>query len=220
MTPITRTSTPIQLWLIHFYIGKTWVDGMHYLNRKKRLRCRHKGSRNSVPLPYLDEDDGTTAKRWLSWCFFVLKYAFYHWTRQRTHSWGTKRLQTRLPGDKTIPDTVEPRLESFYPPLVAGIDQPHRGEMDYNNHHCKGMDVPVVFVIHSHPRLSRLAGKYTTEPPVSLIYSTAVIQYMTATRVIYFQQQKRKMGCFMIFKSHTNQEMVSLGLSVIIASMI
>ena len=30
-------------------------------------------------------------------------------------------------GDKTIPDSAEPRLESFYPPLVAGIDLPHQG---------------------------------------------------------------------------------------------
>ena len=171
----------------------------------------------------------TSLFRWGRWdncetliilVFFMLKYAFYQWTRQRTHSWGTKRLQTRLPGDKTIPDRAEPGLESYYPPLVAGIDLAHRGEMDYYNHHCRRMDVSVVFVIYSHPRLSRLGGKYTTEPPVSLNHCTAVIQYMTATRVIYFQQQKRKMGCFMIFKSHTNQEMVSLGFSMIIASMI
>ena len=33
-------------------------------------------------------------------------------------------------GDKTIPDSAEPRLESFYPPFVAGIDLPHQGVMD------------------------------------------------------------------------------------------
>ena len=33
----------------------------------------------------------------------------------------------RLIGDKTIPDSAEPRLESFYPPFVAGIDLPHQG---------------------------------------------------------------------------------------------
>ena len=27
-----------------------------------------------------------------------------------------------LMGDKTIPDSAEPRLELFYPPFVAGID--------------------------------------------------------------------------------------------------
>ena len=28
-------------------------------------------------------------------------------------------------GDKTIPHSAEPRLESFYPPFVADIDLPH-----------------------------------------------------------------------------------------------
>ena len=32
--------------------------------------------------------------------------------------------------DKTIPDSAEPRLESFYPPWVAGIDLPHQGVVD------------------------------------------------------------------------------------------
>ena len=33
-------------------------------------------------------------------------------------------------GDKTIPDSAEPRLESFYPLFVAGIDLPHQGVVD------------------------------------------------------------------------------------------
>ena len=33
--------------------------------------------------------------------------------------------------DKTIPDSAEPRLESIYPPFVAGIDLPHQGVVDY-----------------------------------------------------------------------------------------
>ena len=36
----------------------------------------------------------------------------------------------RLMGDKTIPDSAEPRLESFFPPSVAGIDLPHQGVVD------------------------------------------------------------------------------------------
>ena len=36
-------------------------------------------------------------------------------------------------GDKTIPDSAKPRLESFYPPFVAGIDLPHQGVVDYYN---------------------------------------------------------------------------------------
>ena len=36
-------------------------------------------------------------------------------------------------GDKTIPDSAEPRLESFYPPFVAGIGLPHQGVVDFYN---------------------------------------------------------------------------------------
>ena len=36
----------------------------------------------------------------------------------------------RLMGDKTIPDSAEPRLESFYPSFVSGIDLPHQGVVD------------------------------------------------------------------------------------------
>ena len=36
-------------------------------------------------------------------------------------------------GDKTIPDSAEPRLESFYPPFVAGIDLSHQGLVDSYN---------------------------------------------------------------------------------------
>ena len=38
-----------------------------------------------------------------------------------------------LMGDKTIPDSAEPRLESFYPPFVAGIDLPQQGVVDSYN---------------------------------------------------------------------------------------
>ena len=36
----------------------------------------------------------------------------------------------QLMGDITIPDLAEPRLESFYPPFIAGIDLPHQGVVD------------------------------------------------------------------------------------------
>ena len=67
-------------------------------------------------------------------CVLTLKYTFicvYWWTRQRIH----KTLivvdwYLQLMGDETIPDLMEPRLESFYPPFVAGIDLPHQGVVD------------------------------------------------------------------------------------------
>ena len=67
-------------------------------------------------------------------CVLTSKYIFicvYWWTRQRIHNtlivvdWYLRPM-----GDKTIPDSAEPRLESFYPPFVAGIDLPHQGVVD------------------------------------------------------------------------------------------
>ena len=69
-------------------------------------------------------------------CFDLKRhlYLYFWWTRQRIHS--TLILvdrYLRLMGDKTIPDSAEPRLETFYPPFVAGIDLPHQGAMDSYN---------------------------------------------------------------------------------------
>ena len=67
-------------------------------------------------------------------CVLTLKYTFicvYWWTRQRIHNTLIAVDQyLRLMGDKTIPDSAEPRLELFYPPFVAGIDLPHQGVVD------------------------------------------------------------------------------------------
>ena len=64
-------------------------------------------------------------KRWCS-CVLTLKYTFicvYWRTRQRIHNTLiVVDRYLRLMGDKTIPDLAELRLESFYPPFVAGID--------------------------------------------------------------------------------------------------
>ena len=73
-------------------------------------------------------------------CVLTLKYTFicvYWWTRQRIHNTLiVVDRYLRLMGDKTIPDSAEPRLESFYPPFVAGIDLPHQGVVDsYNLSH-------------------------------------------------------------------------------------
>ena len=72
-------------------------------------------------------------------CVLTLNYTFicvYWWTRQRIHnSLIVVDRYLRLMGDKTIPDSAEPRLESFYPPFVAGIDLPHQGVVDSYNLH-------------------------------------------------------------------------------------
>ena len=55
-------------------------------------------------------------------------------TRQRIHNTLILVDQClRLMGDKMIPDSAEPRLESFYPPFVAGIYLPHQGVVDSHN---------------------------------------------------------------------------------------
>ena len=77
-------------------------------------------------------------KRWCS-CVLTLKYTFicvYWWTRHRIHNTLiVVERYLRLMGDKTIPDSAEPRLESFYPPFVTGIDLPHQGVVDSYNLH-------------------------------------------------------------------------------------
>ena len=47
-------------------------------------------------------------------------------------------------GDKTIPDSAEPRLESFYPPFVAGIDLPHQGVVDSYKLQCISNEITAV----------------------------------------------------------------------------
>ena len=67
-------------------------------------------------------------------CVLTLKYTFlcvYWWTKQRIHNTLiVVDRYLRLMGDKMIPYSAEPRLESFYPPFVAGIDLPHQGVVD------------------------------------------------------------------------------------------
>ena len=61
-------------------------------------------------------------------CTFI---CFYLWMRQRIHNTLiVADRYLRLMGDKTIPDSAEPRLESFHPPFVAGIDLPHQSVVD------------------------------------------------------------------------------------------
>ena len=87
------------------------------------------------------------AKRRCS-CVLTLKYTLiwvYWWTRQKIHNtlivvdW-----YLRLMGDKTIPDSVELRLESFYPPFAAGIDLPHQGVGDFYSPSHLFHHVPIV----------------------------------------------------------------------------
>ena len=82
---------------------------------------------------YLGKDGETNWVTLIWWCF-RLKYAIYQWTRQRIHNTLiVVGRYLRLMEDKTIPNSAGPRLESFCPPFVAGIDLPHQGVMDFYN---------------------------------------------------------------------------------------
>ena len=84
----------------------------------------------------MDGGDETTYETPIFLCL-ILKCTFicvYWWTRQIIHN--TLILVGRylgLMGDKTIPDSAESCLGSFYPPFVAGIDQPHQCDLDSYN---------------------------------------------------------------------------------------
>ena len=68
-------------------------------------------------------------KRWHSCVLTCVEIIRIHYTLIVVHRY------LRLMGDKTIPDSVEPRLGSCYPPFLAGIDLPHQGVVDSYNLH-------------------------------------------------------------------------------------
>ena len=85
---------------------------------------------------YLD-DDGEATYETLTFLCLNLKITFicvYWWTRQRIdNTLIVVNRYLQLMGDKTIPDSLELCLESFYPPFVAGIDPSHQGVADSYN---------------------------------------------------------------------------------------
>ena len=121
--------------------GPQWVNGWHALfcitnNRHGVTIPTHAIKRHF--LIWMTTVRQPTKRRCS--CALTLKYTYicvYWWTRQRIHNTliaADRYMQ--LMGDKTIPDSAEPRLESFYLPFVAGIDLPHRGVVDSYNLSC------------------------------------------------------------------------------------
>ena len=139
LTQRCRRSTNVQLCLIFLYIS-IWfsLNGWHALlcianNRHDVTITTHAINRHF--LIWMTTVRQPTKRR--RSCVLTLKYIFicvYLWTRQRIHNTLiVVDRYLRLMGDKTIPDSAEPRLESFYPPFVAGIDLPHQGVVDSYN---------------------------------------------------------------------------------------
>ena len=142
MTPICRTSTPVQLWLIYFHIGWTGVlvDGIHYLvpQQNRHLR-RHNGTCNSAPLPYLDEDVGTTATHWLSWCFFFVK------------TWFLSMNETRNP--QHLESNTTYILCSPGPCLLTWFNRDWVWMIDYTHYFLYGV------ITHPCPNVNRILTK-------------------------------------------------------------
>ena len=132
LTQTCRRSTNVQLWLIFcIYMGWVLMDGMRFFVSHISLNNCHDVTITTHAIK----------RRFLAWMttlrqptkrrcsgVFTWKYTFicvYWWTRQKIH----KTLivvdwYLRLMGDKTIPDSTDPCLESFYRPFVACIDLP------------------------------------------------------------------------------------------------
>ena len=127
------------VWYIRTYLYGLSLNGWHVLfcivnNRHGVTITTHAIKRHFL---FWMTTVRQPTKRWCS-CVLSLKCTFicvYWWTRQRIHNTLiVLDRYLRLMGDKTIPGSAEPRLESFYPPFVAGIYLPHQGVVDSYNH--------------------------------------------------------------------------------------
>ena len=126
------------IWYFCIYLHGLSLNGWHAVfcitnNRHDRTITTHAIKRHF--LIWMTPVRQPTERRCS--CVLTLKYTFicvYWWTRQRIHNTLiVVDRYLRLMGDKTIPDSAEPRLESFYPPFVAGIDLPHQDVVDSSN---------------------------------------------------------------------------------------
>ena len=154
LTERCSRSTNVQMCLIFLYISIGLIlNGWHALFRITNNRHDVTITTHAIKRHFLIwmTTMRQPLKRRCS-CVLTLKYTFicvYWWTRQRIHNTLIVVDQyLRLMGDKTIPDSAESRLESFYPPFVAGIDLPHQGVLDsYNQHRPTALIHRHIFVM-------------------------------------------------------------------------
>ena len=112
-----------------FYIGRAGVsvDDMHYLEPQRNRLLRHHTStliwmRTVGQLRHVYYHG-----------VFMLRYAFYRWTRQKIHNTMIVVDRYLQPMEyKTIPDSAESRLNRFIP-HIAGTDLPHQSVVDSYN---------------------------------------------------------------------------------------
>ena len=81
----------------------------------------------------MDDDGETTDETPMFLCFNIEIQLYLYLMMNETNNPQHLDCRRSIPathGEKTIPDSAEPRLESFYPPFVAGINLPHQGVVD------------------------------------------------------------------------------------------
>ena len=131
-------------------------------------------------------------------CVLPLKCTFisvYWWTRQRIHNTLiVVDRYLRLMGDKTIPDSAEPRLESFYPPFVAGIDLPHQGVVDSYN-----LYIGILIMARRLLYIETTPG--CQEYPTGKRRSD-VLKYIRPTKTVHSPARNRKWKIFLRFILH------------------
>ena len=123
---ICRTSVRVQLWLIHFILVGTEPWQMAYTTwNHKNILCVAIKARATprhfhiwlTTVGQLRHADYRGA--------FVLKYAFYRWTRQSIHNTLIiVNRYLRLMGDKTILDEASSGI------VLSPIHLPHQGVVD------------------------------------------------------------------------------------------
>ena len=110
MTPRHRKSKPVQLWLIHVYIGGTGilVKGVHYF--APQMTVLFVAIRAQATLRhFLVWMSMVTSCDTLIIVIFIVNYDFYLWTKKTHNTLIVVNRFLRLMGDKTIPDSAEPR---------------------------------------------------------------------------------------------------------------
>ena len=133
----------------------------------------------------MDDDGETTYETPMFLCFNIKIHLYLcllvNETKNPQHLDFIDRY-LQLMGDKTIPDSAEPRLESFYPPFVAGIDLPHQGVVDsynlYNGNSYTGliitMDIPYLERFSLYCNGSQCS--HVSEMVSSIIHQVFVVQ--------------------------------------------
>ena len=104
-------------------------------------------------------------------------------------------------GDKTIPDSAEPRLESFYPPFVAGIHLPHQGVVDSYNLYIAGWQCQTHTLQHMDEILGCCTPVTHTTWDLPMAHWPDQIRHCI-TGVYHIKTNQVKVDIMMLFNGH------------------